>query len=183
MWEKRPTGNEEIIKRIVATKIAPKLQSELSMPVKDIVEDMVGEIEQYHDGYENARRLDGEWDINMGIVEWLDALPWSEVIDEETKKWVEQNNIKLEKDIGNIVKFKTSMKTMEGEITKLYPDQARYLVCCESEGHVKEGLGTHGFYVEAENLLNAVTEIDNSADVTPRTTTTAGHECDGIGHA
>ena len=67
------------------------------------------------------------------------------------KGWIEENDISPQFQVGDWVTFSTRFEKFSGEITKIHLGVAQYLVCCPELGHVKEGMGTHGIYVNFED--------------------------------
>lgn len=112
----------------------------------------------YSDGYELARALD-DWDPDADLVEILDAADHRvyQAHSAAVEAWVAKYGIATPLTPGTRVKAKTGGRVVEGEIAasdKLdsYTKRAQYLVFVAAEGHVRSGLGTHGFIVDAEDV-------------------------------
>lgn len=71
------------------------------------------------------------------------------------KQWVIDNNIQCPVEIGNTVKCVINRKEHIGEVVSIRAEEAKIILCCESEGHVKEGSGggTIGYVVKYEDII------------------------------
>jgi hypothetical protein len=113
-------------------------------------------------GYHLAKFLDDlgiEPDVQL--VEILDGT-WAiadSFLNKAIKEWVYQYNILPGNNIGDMVSIEIGRNNIvTGEITNINADLAKYTVCCESQGHVKTGIGTHGSIVNFEDvILNGAT--------------------------
>lgn len=114
------------------------------------------------DGYRFARSLDSDgWDVDAALVEILDGASHHlrKAHDAAVKAWVAEHGwpgVRL--PTGTRVRAKVGSRMVEGEVSQpehgaeRYDQHAHYLLFCPSEGHVKVGLGSHGFIVDAESV-------------------------------
>jgi hypothetical protein len=124
---------------------------ELLEPLKDALRS------PFRNGYERARDWE-QWygfSPDLDMVEFLDNLSAREEHIEAVKRWVQDNGITATFQIGSIVCFRLRGDTVTGEITEIFPETAVVAVLCESLGHVRTGLGTHGFFIAFEDLSEA----------------------------
>ena len=112
------------------------------------------------DGYKLSRTLERDkyWDVDSELVDILGqaditlfALHRKAVI-----QWVKDNDIQPRLDVGALVPVRYRDKLCGGEIVRVDRQHAEYTVFIESEGHVREGQGTHGTIVAFETLDSQV---------------------------
>jgi hypothetical protein len=161
----RPSKSSYDVLYRTATNLAPKI-NEWSGDEFQIDINTLKDAIQYNslNGYVMAQNLENSCGIqpDVELVEILDDV-WfikKEVHDDIVKEWVKDYNISPGKKVGDLVTIKCSWKEItetgltkvSGEIVSIDTELATYLVCCESLGHVKEGVGTHGVIVNYEDI-------------------------------
>jgi hypothetical protein len=109
------------------------------------------------DGYRIAAQLEGHgWTVDARLVEFMHGLVRDryEAHRQVVRDWVIAEGIKPVFSVGDWVVFESPRRfgKVEGEIIKIFGDQAKYLVFIPSEGHVREGLGTLGTHVPFEDV-------------------------------
>jgi hypothetical protein len=67
-------------------------------------------------------------------------------------EWVRTLNIKPAFHLGQTVSFQRRQHTYLGEITNINLREATYTIFVESEGHVREGTGCHGWILNFEDV-------------------------------
>ena len=114
------------------------------------------------DGYRFARALDDEgWDSDAALVEILEgaASHIHRAHDAAVKAWIAEHGwpgVRLPP--GTRIRAKVGGRMVEGEVSQpeygaeRYDQHGHYLLFCEREGHVRAGLGSHGFIVDAESV-------------------------------
>ena len=108
-------------------------------------------------GYELAKDFEDEgFSPDSELVEILDSVSYDRSKVQETfiKKWVTENNLKLEltegqKVIANLVR----KGEVEGEIVKLYPETMQYGFWYDGQGSAK---GKGHTYVNFENIVSVL---------------------------
>ena len=150
---KRPSYKDVI--DIPLLELATELESEHFGTRSGIFDDLKSCVSQDMNGYKLAKDLERScgWSIDCALVERLDSIDCYYLLEEATKRWVIENNIQLPKKIGNVVSFWEQGVKITGEVTWLHQETAEYTVFCESEGHVREGSGTHGYIIMMEDIL------------------------------
>jgi len=139
----------------------------VSWGIDDDDEDCKGSIrkglDDYHlDGYAFARSLERDgWDPDAALVEILEGASrhLHTAHDAAVKAWVAEHGWPCPRlPPGTRVRAKVGGRMVEGEVSapehgaERYDQHAQYLLFCESEGHVRAGLGSHGFIVDAESV-------------------------------
>jgi len=158
---KRPTWNDEMKKELA--KIVGKQVHEWckqdDTPLEDCIE-TAEKILEYHsndNGYELAKEFEDEgYSPDSELVEILDSVSYdkSEVQKTFIKKWVADNNLKLELVEGQKVVAKLYLKgEFEGEIVKLYPETMQYGFWHEGQSY---GKGQGHTYVNFENIVRVI---------------------------
>ncbi len=114
------------------------------------------------DGYKLASELERDgWDPDAALVEILDGASHAvhAAHDAVVKAWVAEHGWPCARlPPGTRVRARVGGRMVEGEVTtpehgaERYEAHAHYLLFCESEGHVRAGLGSHGFVVDAESV-------------------------------
>ena len=124
--------------------------------VDDMKEDLLRAIDLEDDEYRICRNLErSTWEVDSALYDIMSKVAYLRIKHHytEEKEWVKQHSINLEYSVGQRVTFKKPNGTqVEGEVIKLHEDRASYTVYCESEGHVRSGVGTHGLVIAAEDL-------------------------------
>lgn len=149
----RPTVRDKDIIESVAREIAELMNG------KDATQD-IAKVLTHHpldDGYHLAKRLEDEcgwFRVDFNTAEMLDSaggMLLSKVM-EATKVWVERNAIKPKRKVGDLVEIVQRGIKYSGEIVRVDEEQANYTVMVPECGHVREGLGTHGFVIRYEDI-------------------------------
>lgn len=70
------------------------------------------------------------------------------------KTWVRQECIIPRYRVGAKVTFRLNGGTEQGEVVSVETETAQYVVFCEHLGHVRTGLGNHGFNVDCEDIVD-----------------------------
>ncbi len=140
----RPTWNDEMNKELA--KIVGKLVNDWcnnETPLNDCIE-VAEKILLWHkndDGYTLAKEFEDEgFASDSQLVDMLDSVTYetSSVQDSFIKKWVTENNLKLQLVEGQKVKAKLVFKgEIECEIVKLYPETMQYGVWYEGHSSPK----------------------------------------------
>lgn len=126
-------------------------------PEMEDAEDDFRGLLQFHrhgDGYELAKALDAQgWDVDFDLCEWLEH-KFSVIVDnalrEHVKAWAKSQSFPYA--IGDAVQFTRAGKPGHGEIVEVHLTDAKATIYCPHLGHVREGVGTHGFIVPWENI-------------------------------
>lgn len=135
----RPVFNDEI-----RLELAKQIGKEIfewcngETPLEDCVSDC-NDIFKWHvseNGYVLAKEFEDRWySPDANLVEILDSV-WSEqneLIRQAVKKWVIEDDIKPQFEIGKSVIVQYGLKKVEGIITDIYSETAEYIVAI-SEG-------------------------------------------------
>lgn len=165
----RPKPNCKEVVRLAAEMLLPKVIEWLKEGGDDraeeerdqILDDLADAIEYEDDGFRIAEQLKSNhyWEPDAGLVEILDRHYKYDAYKDLVKKWVKENDIKPELAIESSVTVTVKGKSVNGIITNINNDTAEYTVCCESLGHVRSGIGTHGTILPYEEVkLNVQSE-------------------------
>lgn len=156
----RPTWNDEMVKelaQIVGKQVNEWCNDET--PLEDCIE-KAEKVLQWHsndNGYEIAKEFEDEgFSPDSELVEILDGVSYERSKVQETfiKKWVTENNLKLELTEGQKVIVKLVRKgEVEGEIVKLYPETMQYAFWHTGQGYEK---GKGHTYVNFENVVSVL---------------------------
>jgi len=155
--KERPKEDEKIIS-IAIKKMLPDIKkwSKEDDDEEDILKSLISNYSSFEDGYTFAKKLDenDSWESDTELVNILDDASnyVREVLIEEEKKWVIENEITPPYQIGDKVSFNYRKKDVIGEIVKIWHDTAKFTIYCESLGHVKSGCGTNGTIINYENV-------------------------------
>lgn len=112
------------------------------------------------DAYKICRNLErGSWDADDELHELLGIVPVKrhDVHRKFVKEWVRAEGISAQHRVGDRVTFKLQDKEEHGEVTRIEPEIAQYIIFCSHLGHVRTGCGSHGFYINYEAVLEATT--------------------------
>lgn len=172
---KRPQIHDEDILKKAIDSLLPEILNWLNAgggaPIDKDDEEEISEIRDqvyygiesetpFFDAYKICKNIDDRymWEADAELVNVMEGV-WNSVDKEyrlRVKSWVADNAIKPKFEIGNIVKFKPDVwkkdNILDGEITNLNVDRGEYTVFCESMGHVKKGIGTHGRIFKFEEI-------------------------------
>lgn len=154
----RPTSKTPAVRDNALRKILPEVLKwgrQNGDPDEDeerVLEDIGKALNGWNDGYEAARALERYgWSPDAELVSILDCFSTYSTEQEAVKAWVKetepQPTFKLGDKVFKKVRFGTNI---QGEIVKIYPETAQYLV--RGEKDVAENqIGTHGTYVNWED--------------------------------
>lgn len=150
----RPTRRDPEIIRKAAEKLAPEVQEWMGdsndLSLEEITEDIAKAIRWDTDGYKIARNLD-DYDPDAALVEILDGA--DSIIYTAHQKaceaWVEASGIQAPQIGMKVAPAKEGQGV--GEVVSNHPN-GQAVVCYAALGHVKEGMGCRGFYVDWEKL-------------------------------
>lgn len=170
--EKRPSLTDDKYFELLADKLAPEVvkwfeQNGDVVDVSEVKEELTCVLSNVFidcDGYKVAKELEQSfsYDADSELVAILSEninFYSSDVLSQMTKKWAEDNNVKIELKIGDTVKVKChsrkndKLEEFVGEIVNVYEDSAKYSVYIEELGHVRRGIGTHGMIVNCEDVV------------------------------
>ena len=155
----RPKRSDDAVIAAAAKKLAPAVREWLNdeTELKDIEADLAQAMKYDSDGYDIARHLDGQYSPDAALVEILDGAGYAKISasSKAEAEWVKANNLQPPA-IGSMVSFTgrygiTAGGVVSGEVTKNHPD-GKSTIFCASQGHVREGVGTHGTIIEWERL-------------------------------
>jgi hypothetical protein len=157
----RPSRHSEYVIKAVAAELLKDVRSWIDDPTvtdQSIVQDLENALKWSDvDGYEVAKRLDDKgWSPDSDLVERLESAVYlfHKYHRKQEVDWVKLNGTQAP-EIGNMVTFKDyTGKEVAGEVMRNEPD-GKSVIHCPLLGHVKEGMGTHGLYVEWERLTPA----------------------------
>lgn len=156
---KRPTLFDESVIQAVAVAMAPKIiqwDPDGSYDQTELVADLVKAFGDAYDwdAYKIARALDDAgWEVDASLVDLLDAAASHayQARDIAIREWIKANGVRPAFKVGDMVQTKRRTNGFEGEITRIDEDMGRYLVFSEARGHVRQGQGTHGTYMDFED--------------------------------
>lgn len=155
----RPTMFDESVMQAVAVALAPKIMQwdpEGEYEQDELVADLVKTFDDAlnWDSYKLARALDDAgWEVDsalVGVLEEAESRAY-EARDKAIREWVKANDIRPAFKVGDMVQTKRRTNGYEGEITRVDEDMGRYLVFSAARGHVRQGQGTHGTYMDFED--------------------------------
>lgn len=153
----RPTIYDDGVRKAVVEALAPVVVAWLGdgSEVEDVATDLEDAFYGVYDwdAYRLARALENAgWEPDEGLVNELGRAHMEAIKahGDLVRKWVEAEGLKPTHAVGDRVKTK---RGLEGEVTRVDTSLARYLVFSEKEGHVRSGPGTHGTYVDFEDLV------------------------------
>lgn len=144
---------------ILFPKVLRWLEEAAPVPVEEheaILGDIEKAIQHDDDGFQIAKELEfAGYTPDSSLVEILDDAGFArdDAHRVVVEQWVKENDIKPTRAIGDRVRVKIGWKEIvEGEITAIHEARAMYTVFCESKGHVRSGIGSHGFFVPYESV-------------------------------
>lgn len=114
------------------------------------------------DSVEMARSLERQYGyiLNQELIDICDKVSnmYYDIENEIEAYWIKFHGKKSEFAIGDKVYFKpySQKETVTGVISKIDDKRGYYTVFCESLGHVKEGIGTHGCVLPFEKVFKYV---------------------------
>lgn len=156
----RSTWNDEMVKelaQIVGKQVNEWCNGET--PLEDCI-GITENILKYHsdaNGYKLAKEFENEgFSPDSELVEILDSASYDKIYIQEVffKKWVAENNLKLELTEGQkvIAKLDGGLE-VEGEIVKLYHETMQYGFWHEGTGFEK---GKSHTFVDFENIVSVL---------------------------
>ena len=164
----RPDHHIEDVKRAVVLKVLPAILSWLgeTLDPKDeddqsrldeIQDDLLDVVCYSQDGYAMTKELEDDkgWaDADSELVDILDNLEFYSIGNAAIIQWIADNEVKPKLAAGAIVRVKQNRHRKEeftGEIIQV-EDSGNYVVLIPSQGHVREGVGTHGWCIPWEEV-------------------------------
>lgn len=156
--QSRPTWNDDMkneLSVVIGKQINEWCNNETDL--EDCIESAkkVLEYGSNDNGFELAKAFEYEgFDPNTELCELLDGVFYekNEIIDTHVKKWVSENNKKLELVEGQKVVAKINRKDEECEIVHLYPEELKYGVWNEQMGEKGK---CHSIII-SENIINVI---------------------------
>lgn len=155
----RPKESDPDVIQAAARALAERLRSEFSaedFPSPDTETELAGVIGRQHDGYDIAKHLERShgWNIDAATVEILDEADYaiSSAQRQMEARWVELAKPTPSLAIGARVRHRIRWEDHDVEVTAIDAKQGKYTVLVEALGHVREGVGTHGFIVNWEEV-------------------------------
>ncbi len=157
----RPSIFDEDILKAVAGEVAKFMKPHRrGISIDDAIEDAKKILESNYndDGFQLAKEFEDEgYSIDASVVDELDCVQGiiSDATKEQTKIWVKQFGIELHLKVGQKVIFDAWTKNNdEGEIVKLYPETAQYVVWSPTIN--KPNTGLCGYIIDFERIKSAV---------------------------
>lgn len=164
--ERPKYSDRETLTRAV-DKIIPEVLNWLQdgSTAEDIREDLLAVSSYPDDGYELCRKLDSyhHWQVNAQLVEIMDGMSHYKhtALEDREKEWIAAEGIKPKYGVGNTVEFPREDEVCSGKVYRVEVDVGKYVVFCPQLGHVEIGPGTHGVYINFEDVKPAPTEAEN----------------------
>ena len=143
--EPRPTFNDEMkseLAKVIGKEVFEWCNGET--PLEDCIEDTKN-ILRYNingNGFEIAKDYDDKgYSPDAELVEILDDVCYkaSTILEAAVKKWVVEDKIEPQLEIGTLCVVKYGRKTLEGIIDGYKKETAQYKVVIESEGMTTSG--------------------------------------------
>jgi len=162
----RPSRYDDEICRAAARVMAPKFFEycgEANPPEREfehMVEQLAGALSHTMscDGFELAYELKRTycWEGDEQLVELCSELGWEvgRQADVAVRQWIIDNNVEPPLAVGTPVLYLDAhggSGWCGAEITRSIAETGEFTVFVESLGHVREGIGTHGFVVPWES--------------------------------
>ena len=152
---KRPTLHDREVIAAAARKLAPAVKEwveDSAVTLAEIEADLQEAIKFDDDGYDIARELDGQYHPDARLVEILDEAygAKTEALRALERDWVQANQLK---PIPLETKVRWQKKPAAGVgIVVRNDDAGKSTVMFPSLGHVREGVGCHGYIANWEEL-------------------------------
>ncbi len=154
---KRPSKNDDFVLLAAAETLAPlvaKWADEPESEIPEIAKQIADSIRYGEDGYEIAKTLESRfcYDSDSTLVEILDNAMFhiSNAHQRICKDWVKAYN-PPKPVLESYVTCSSHKDAGAGIVTRI-SDDGTATVCFQSKGHVREGMGTHGFICNWEDL-------------------------------
>jgi hypothetical protein len=144
---------------LIRSRVEDYLRSDGQCDLDAAMQDVRRAMQWNDDGYRIAESLERDgWHADAELVELMDSLAdekW-DALDELESEWVKAHGISAPLAIGAIVVISganvhSKQRGKRGEIVRIDEERGKYTVMCASEGHVRTGLGTHGFVLNYED--------------------------------
>ena len=154
----RPRKSSDLVLYRTAGQLAKKINEWSGDEFEIEIDKLTDAIRYNSNGYKIAQNLDDFCGVSPDVEHaWFIK---KEIHEDLVREWVKKYNILPGKKVGDLVPIKcngneiieTGLAEVSGEIVSIDTELATYLVCCESLGHVKEGVGTHGLIVNYEDV-------------------------------
>lgn len=153
----RPTLNDPAVCAAAAADMMTRIIAcdGFEMDEEDGAEDLANALEDADNAFRVAMGLyDRGWTISNDVMEILldhdvalfDALPVA------VKAWVKEHGVTCRFAVGAKVRGMVDGAEHVGEVTQVEAEEARYVVLVPALGHVRTGNGTHGVYLNDEDL-------------------------------
>ena len=167
----RPNRHDLAVRQAAAEKAWPEFrtwliandatEAEADEDCETALRELADALEWNEDGYDVAQHLERQgWDADDGLVDaarrLVDALYVAH--DEAVKAWAVATEQRPTFKLGDHVRFEHPgrQRPVNGEVTKIDAARAKYVVFCASIGHVRQGVGSHGIYINFEDARPAV---------------------------
>lgn len=163
MQKKRPGRFDERVIRTAVEAIRESvvrfLDGEHPDEIDSALDDIVSAADFTEDTYQITRNLeDAGWYGGDALYELVDELPMHrlQAHRDAVRAWVKRTGQVPSHAVGDTVTFHSAFdrRDFTGEVVKVNPEEMTYTVFVEELGHVREGVGTHGRIVPAEDVLN-----------------------------
>ena len=154
---KRPTLNDPAVCAAAAAILMQRIAAcdGYDLNVESDLVDLANALADGENAFGVARELDDAgWSISDDVMEILldhdvalfDALPVA------VKAWVAEHGVACRFAVGASVRGKVQGTEYVGEVTQVDAEEARYVVLVPALGHVRKGNGSHGVYLNDEDL-------------------------------
>lgn len=151
----RPNSQSDEVLAMVAAKLMThilqwgKWEEESEREQSEVAKQILEVLEVSGDGYKMAKFLEDRfyWDSDAELVDILEGADFHSANRTAIMAWISDNGITAKFEVGRQVKVKLSPRDSDmkaGEIVNTYED-GHYCVMVPELGHVREGIGTHGF--------------------------------------
>lgn len=153
----RPSLSDPAVCAAAAAILMPRIAAcdGFELDEEDGLDDLASALEDGVGAFGVARELDDAgWSISDDVMEILldhdvalfDALPVA------VKAWVKEHGVTCRFAVGAAVRGKVDGVERVGEVTQVDAAEARYVVLVPALGHVRKGNGSHGVYLNDEDL-------------------------------
>ena len=152
---KRPTLHDPEVIAAAARKLAPAVKQwaeNSAVTLAEIEADLREAIKLDDDGYAIARELDGQYDPDARLVDILDQAyaAKSDALRALERDWVQANQLQPI-PLETKVRWKKKPAAGLGIVVGSYPE-GKSTVMFPSLGHVRKGVGCHGYIANWEEL-------------------------------
>lgn len=151
----RPTLNDPEVIAAAARKLAPEVKKwaeDPDVPLAEIEAELREAIKFHDDGYAIARELGRQYDPDARLVDILDQAygAKTDALRALERDWVQANQLQPI-PLETKVRWQKKPAAGVGIVVNSYPE-GKATVMFPSLGHVREGVGCHGFIVNWEEL-------------------------------